>query len=128
MPVLLVSVLTSRQVHVDRQALRRQVHAPVVLGVAQTLDVEQPHLGRLDRKRAPVPGPAMQHERLQRLDPEHPDGPTSAGVDELQSDGATAITAGTSSGMRACVCVSWRKSISQRSPRSSAAPRSGHDR
>ena len=106
----------SRQIHLDRQALGGQVHAAVVLGVAEALDVEQAHLG------APIGnGPQCQVPRCS----------TSAPAARCGRPGSTrrpprrrtrrrrappTITAGTFSGIRAWVWVSWRNSISQRRP------------
>ena len=63
----------SRQLDLDRQTLRCQVHAAVVLGVAKTLHVEEPNLRRLDGERTPVPRAPVQDERLEGFEAEDPD-------------------------------------------------------
>ena len=99
----------SRQVHLDRQPLGRQVHAPVVFGVAETLHVVEPHLRPPRRGRGPsarCPGAA----RRARGAPGGRPGSTRPGPDSRspRPPAATAITAGTSSAIRAWVWVSWR--------------------
>ena len=111
-----------RDLDLDGEILGGQVHAAVVLGVAETLDVEEPDLGSLQRERPPVPGAPVQHQGLEGLDPEGTDG-GQIGLGLIlrsansTSAGATTMTAGTFNGIRAWVWVSCRNSISQRRPR-----------
>ncbi len=66
--------VTGLHLDLDSEVLGGQVHAAVVLGVTETLDIEEPDLGSLQRERAPVPGAPVQHQGLEGLDPEGTDG------------------------------------------------------
>ena len=62
----------SGEQYLDGHVPAGQVHHFVVLGVAEALDIEEAHCFGLDRIRPPVPGAAVEHECLERLDAEHP--------------------------------------------------------
>src|ERR1700727_2562512 len=62
----------SGEQYLDGHVPAGQVHHFVVLGVAGALDIEEPHCFGLARIRPPVPGAAVEHECLERLDAEHP--------------------------------------------------------